>query len=99
MLHRIALRVAKTSIQEIRLLLRQGKYSQALVIAESVKNLPVDESNLAQELDIKANIAKYLSLYSDRRQLSHWRDFVSSTGIAEVALRGGSSYKKRRPKS
>ncbi len=81
MRNNIALFIAKTGMQEIRVLLRQGKSTQALEMADSLNNLPMNQANSAQALHTTEAIAQYLSRYPCRRELSHWRDLLMATDI------------------
>ncbi len=68
----MSLKIAKTAIQEIRLLLRSGNYEQALEIAEALRNLPLTQDNEAQSHDIEKSLVSYFNKHPDRKKLSHW---------------------------
>lgn len=82
MQHSIALLIAYTSLQEIRVLLRQGEDGQALEVADALKNLPVDQANSAQAENTREGIVTYLSNHPERRDLPHWRDLLRATDIS-----------------
>lgn len=73
-----SLKIAKTAIQEIRLLLLCGRVAQALEMAEALRNLPLTEANKAQSKDIERGLVSYFNQYPERKNLSHW-EFVFPT--------------------
>lgn len=85
MLNRTALKIAKTSFQEIRLLLYQGNTQQALEMAEALRNLPLHESSESQADNTHNAILGYLQRYPDRRSVSHWGDLLAALDTVNVS--------------
>lgn len=81
MKNKTAVGIARSSLLEIRILLRQEKNEQALEIADAVTNLPVDESNLDQEQDVLARVKAYLDNHEDRAEMKHWQSFMRNIKV------------------
>lgn len=85
MLNSTALNIAKTGLQEIRILLHKGRARQALEMAEALRNLPVEEGNQYQNTATKQGLKDYLKKHSDRKKLSHWQKLIARETIEGIS--------------
>ena len=67
-----SLKLANTILTEIRLLLNQGAYKQALDVAEMGMILPKTESDITKEKVTCEYFIKYLVDHPDRQMLPHF---------------------------
>lgn len=71
-----ALEVATTSIREIRMLIYQKSYEQALDFSELLQGLPTVETKPNQLRVTLKNILIYLKNNKERKTLAHWVAFI-----------------------
>lgn len=71
-----ALEVATISIREIRMLLYQKSFEQALDFSELLQGLPTVETKPKQLQVTLKNIIVYLKNHKERKTLAHWVAFI-----------------------